>query len=335
MNNEFIISDEKYLLRQKEDENEQTPINPQFNKIKESDNTIIINLNELDSIQRNGVEKYEPIFQIIHVQDENIYLISPSEDEPDDVKMNYLALNKEHQQELTLNSDLDENSSDELLSYYEVTDIDLGLNAVDQNYENNKNVKPEKKRYECPFSDCEKSFSTSYYLNVHVKSHLNLKPYKCPSAGCDKKFAVNYNLQVHIRVHTGEKPFCCNYCQKRFNTSGDLLKHTRIHTGHKPFSCPFEGCGKSFTTSNIRKVHMRAHTGERPYKCTNEHCGKAFSSMTNFKNHLRIHSGEKPFICPIQSCGKQFTEYSSLHKHKSVHRSNKECELCGDRKSVV
>ncbi|XP_066146471.1 zinc finger protein 143-like [Euwallacea fornicatus] len=198
------------------------------------------------------------------------------------------------------------------------------------NLEDPNPVRDKIKKYKCLYKGCEKVYSSSQHLTVHMRNHVNSKPFPCTYEGCNKKFATNYSLTTHHRTHTGEKPYTCPQCSKSFKTSGDLMKHVRIHTGEKPFICPVEGCGKAFTTSNIRKVHVRSHTGERPYICDYPNCGKAFASCTNYKNHARIHSGEKPYVCTVEGCDKTFTEYSSLYKHQAVHRLEKphDCEYC-------
>ncbi|KAL1509228.1 hypothetical protein ABEB36_003997 [Hypothenemus hampei] len=236
----------------------------------------------------------------------------------DTTKIDGLAINNLKESHL-------EGLEDEIVNILEPYEM-----AMVNDVQEDKQIVEKTKKFKCLYQGCEKSYSTSQHLTVHMRNHVNSKPFPCHYEGCGKEFATNYSLTAHIRMHTGEKPFNCQMCTKSFKTSGDLMKHRRTHTGEKPFCCPIEGCGKSFTTSNIRRVHVRSHTGERPYVCDYPNCGKAFASSTNYKNHARIHSGEKPYCCTVKGCDKKFTEYSSLYKHQSVHRVDKlfECEFC-------
>ena len=108
------------------------------------------------------------------------------------------------------------------------------------------------KSHQCKY--CQKKFTQSTHLDVHLRSHMGVKPYKCEF--CDKRFTQGGNLRTHMRLHTGEKPFKCDICDKQFSRKGNLQAHLLTHDNSKPFICRFDGCNKGFTQLGNLKAHQ-------------------------------------------------------------------------------
>lgn len=172
---------------------------------------------------------------------------------------------------------------------------------------NTPEVWSRRKIYSCYL--CNRVYTRSSTLKVHMRKHTGEKPYTCKV--CYKSFFEKGNLTTHERIHTGQKPFECMECHKRFTTQGHLTDHSRRHSNTRPFNC--ETCGKNFMRTSTLKIHIRRHTGDRPFKC--EECGKCFTESGNLKTHSRIHSGERPYKCQFAGCLKAFKTKGHLVDH--------------------
>lgn len=87
-----------------------------------------------------------------------------------------------------------------------------------------------KRRYECPYENCTKSYGKSSHLRSHLTWHTGIKPFVCQEPGCGKGFTRSDELNRHVRTHTGEKPFECVQCNKKFSRSDHLSKHLATHS---------------------------------------------------------------------------------------------------------
>ncbi|TGZ81051.1 hypothetical protein EX30DRAFT_306815, partial [Ascodesmis nigricans] len=109
------------------------------------------------------------------------------------------------------------------------------------------------------------------------------KRHDCSYPGCDKTFNQKTHLDIHVRAHTGDKPFQCDKCDQRFTQAGNLKTHQRRHTGEKPYSC--EICGKSFAQRGNVRAHQAVHDGTKPFTCRLDQCNKKFTQLGNLKSH--------------------------------------------------
>ncbi|XP_039856727.1 zinc finger protein Gfi-1b-like isoform X2 [Simochromis diagramma] len=173
---------------------------------------------------------------------------------------------------------------------------------------------PSSNTYHC--ITCDKVFSTSHGLEVHVRrSHSGMRPFGCSI--CRKTFGHAVSLEQHMNVHSQEKSFECKMCGKSFKRSSTLSTHLLIHSDTRPYPCQY--CGKRFHQKSDMKKHTYIHTGEKPHKC--QVCGKAFSQSSNLITHSRKHTGFKPFGCDI--CSKGFQRKVDLRRHhESQHGIN-------------
>ncbi|KAL0067721.1 hypothetical protein AAF712_005161 [Marasmius tenuissimus] len=85
--------------------------------------------------------------------------------------------------------------------------------------------------------------------------------FHCPVPGCGSTFTRSFNLKGHIRSHNEEKPFVCHWpgCGKGFARQHDCKRHEQLHTNYRPFTC--EGCQKPFARMDALNRHLRSEGG--------------------------------------------------------------------------
>ncbi|XP_075116422.1 uncharacterized protein LOC142185071 [Leptodactylus fuscus] len=186
------------------------------------------------------------------------------------------------------------------------------------------------------------------------------KSYTCV---CGKSYSSSYNLHRHQKTHeisngpllgepcevkvTSEKSFSC-MCGKSYTISSHLYRHQKTcqavsasnlqsdteESQLKPYAC---ACGKRYTCSSHLYRHQRTHLdGSKEsaitYICD---CGKAFSNKSHLDQHQKTHVQEKlsreehrgdsveetgskkPYVC---ICGKSYTCSSHLYRHQRTHQ---------------
>jgi len=70
---------------------------------------------------------------------------------------------------------------------------------------------------------CQKKFSYSGHLNVHICRHEGVKPYVC--CECPKRFCTSDELKSHSLVHSDIRGFACGFCAKSYKCKRSVLKH--------------------------------------------------------------------------------------------------------------
>ncbi|XP_052755046.1 zinc finger protein 878-like isoform X2 [Galleria mellonella] len=104
-------------------------------------------------------------------------------------------------------------------------------------------------------------------VKVFKPPDINLeKIYKC--FACQKQFTLSYYLKLHVRSHTDEKPYTCSICGQSFITASKLGRHNkRIHLAIR-YQCRI--CYRFFSrfeylTRHFDKKHPEDKLEGEPY----------------------------------------------------------------------
>jgi KRAB domain-containing zinc finger protein len=212
------------------------------------------------------------------------------------------------------------------------------LQKLKKHYDANhkKEMNPFKeKRFEC--DKCGKKYLTAHLLNLHSKSHENLREHKCLIDGC--KFETNspYDLNNHIRrIHNPTRDHECSECNKRFKRRCDMENHKKnVHTIVKTYvKCPI--CTTIVLEKGLQSHIINRHTEKaehKPFEC--KLCGKRERYEKALqRHHEAVHEPKnRGVLYECGHCAQTFNRRRDANLHSFTHYTGTiyECIICGNK----
>ena len=227
--------------------------------------------------------------------------------------------------------------------------------GISAHYRGHENLLNEK--YKC--NDCDKAFSTSQVLKIHLESvHADKTGVICPK--CSKQLGHKHTLKSHLKIcqtniqlkceicnrafktpsgvrnhkmseHSNEYNFQCELCEDRFKIKENLQRHIKVnHAPKGSYQCPH--CRKpyevKFMLTKHSKICRKGPRGQKIFQC--DLCLKNFRSAEAVKRHKNsFHEGLRNFACT--ECDKTYTDHTPLRKHIQTAHTEKgsfECKEC-------
>lgn len=114
-------------------------------------------------------------------------------------------------------------------------------------------------------------FSVYNTLSFHTFSISEfLEFFRCKV--CDKAFSQSGPLQVHLKIHDGVKPHLCDICGKKFRHKCNLVHHKDRHHDIKKFKCGERGCTMGFCSKSespyVYMYHQSTQFNRAVIKCS-------------------------------------------------------------------
>lgn len=81
---------------------------------------------------------------------------------------------------------------------------------------------------------CNKSFSRPDSLDIHIKTHSNVRPFKCTYEGCTKAYYHARSLKKHEKVHLKALVGNPNIASTTAPHAHHVVAQTETHTSQNP-----------------------------------------------------------------------------------------------------
>ena len=197
-------------------------------------------------------------------------------------------------------------------------------------------------------SDCDKVFTNSVGLNLHMKSHKKKKqpkpvilPYSETSRGyqcnvCDKYFTRHTSYKSHMLHHTGECP--CFACSQENIGSPSSKNSPSAKTPSKGSQAV-----KPSPLATTPQQTSDEPEDVKPHVC--QECGRCFRRVCDLVCHMKAHQSTGVVSKPqyeCSTCGEEFRRHRELFRHmKKTHdnaeespsvvsKPQHECSTCGE-----
>lgn len=145
-------------------------------------------------------------------------------------------------------------------------------------------------------SDSNNKVTVTVTDKIHVQTRpKNKKLYKrrknkqCKV--CDKNFTTTTKLNMHIRVHSGCKPFKCNKCSKTFAQEFNLKRHELVHvpSSDRPRKYQCHICGLFYWQKHHLSDHILACHSNVAAEIVCDVCKKIVKNKNSYRLHQYRH----------------------------------------------